>query len=89
MKGLSDWRQEIDQVDRDIVALLNRRAECVLGLAPLKRLQGMPVREPDRETLVLGNIAELNGGPLQNEALERIYKVVIREMRAVQRQRDD
>ena len=89
MKGLSDWREEIDLVDRDIVALLNRRAECVLSLAPLKRLQGMPVRERDRETLVIGNIRALNGGPLQNEALERIYKVVIREMRAVQRQRGD
>ena len=89
MKGLSDWRQEIDLVDRDIVALLNRRAECVLCLAPLKRTRGMPVREPDREGLVFGNIRALNGGPLQNEALERIYEVVIREMRSMQQQRDD
>ena len=89
MKGLNDWRNEIDLLDREVVALLNRRAECVLGLAPLKRRRGMPVHEPDRECLVLDNILLSNRGPLPNEALERIYKAVIQEMRAMQRQRND
>jgi chorismate mutase len=89
MKALSDWRKEIDLLDREVVALLNRRAECVLGLAPLKRRQGMPVREPKRESVVLDNILVSNRGPLPNQAIERIYKAVIQEMRTVQRQRDD
>lgn len=87
MKGLSDWRNEIDQVDRELVALLNRRAESVLGLSPLKRQQGMPVREPEREKRVVDNIVSSNRGPLSNEALERIYLAVIKEMRAMQRER--
>ena len=89
MKALSDWRKEIDLLDREVVALLNRRAECVLGLAPLKRRQGMPVREPKRESVVLDNILVSNRGPLPNQALEHIYKAVIQEMRTMQRQRDD
>ena len=89
MKGLSDWRKEIDLLDLEVVELLNRRAECVLGLAPLKRREGRPVREPDREGAVLENIRAANGGPLPNEALEHIYRIVIQEMRAMQRHRDE
>ena len=88
MKELGDWRDEIDRLDRKTVELLNRRAECALALAPLKRQQGRPVHEPSREERVLGNILESNAGPLKNEALERIFKAIIKEMREMQRERD-
>ena len=89
MKSLSDWRERIDSLDRDLVALLNARARIVLGLAPVKRERGVPVYEPDREEQVLNNIRSSNEGPLTNDALERVYDAVIREMRAMQSQRDD
>ena len=89
MKDLSDWRVEIDHLDREVVELLNRRAECVLGLAPLKRERGIPVREPRRERMVIGNVVANNRGPLPDRSIERIYEIVIREMRSVQRERDD
>ncbi len=89
MKGLSDWRAEIDRVDQELVALLNRRAASVLGLAPLKRQEGRPVHEPLRERSVVQNIVASNRGPLSDEALVRIYRAVIEEMRAMQRERGD
>ncbi len=89
MKSLSDWRKEIDALDRELVALLNRRATNVLGLAPLKREQGVPVYEPARERRVFENIVGSNRGPLSNESLKCIYEAVIDEMRAMQRQRDE
>ena len=89
MKGLTDWRAEIDRVDRELVNLLNRRAESVLALAPLKRQDGVPVHEPSREQRVVANIVCSNRGPLSDAALERIYEAVIREMRAMQRERVD
>ncbi len=88
MKGLSDWREEIDAADRELVRLLNERATSVLGLAPLKRQQGRPVHEPTREQVVIGNILATNRGPLSDAALERIFQTVIEEMRAMQRERD-
>ena len=89
MKGLGEWRNEIDRLDRELVELLNRRAKNVLGLAPLKREQGMPVQEPHRERIVVENIVASNRGPLSDEALRRIYNAVIKEMRAMQRERVD
>lgn len=84
MKDLNDWRNEINALDREIAAVLNRRAACVLQLAPLKRRQGVPIYEPDRERRVLANIRAANAGPLSDESLERIYEAVIREMRELQ-----
>lgn len=86
MKQTSDWREQIDLLDRKIVALLNRRAENVLGLAPLKRRQSLPVIDPARELDVVANVVSTNQGPLSDLALERIFRAVMREMRAVQRE---
>lgn len=88
MKDLEDWRKDIDRLDRDLVKLLNGRAELVLGLAPIKRREGVPVQEVGRERRVIDNILAANRGPLPDEALERIYEAVIEEMRAMQRQQD-
>lgn len=84
MKHTSDWREQIDRLDREIVALLNRRAENVLGLAPLKKRQSLPVIDLAREMDVVANVVSRNQGPLSDLALERIFRAVMREMRAVQ-----
>ena len=89
MKGLREWRDEIDRLDREVVALLNRRAKCVLGLAPVKRGRGMPVREPSREGVVLDNAQGANRGPLPDQAVRRIFTAVMQEMRDMQRQQGD
>lgn len=84
MKNLSDWRNEINDLDREIVAILNRRAACVLQLAALKRLEGIAVHKPDRERRVHENIKAANNGPLPDESVCHIYEAVIHEMRELQ-----
>ena len=89
MKRPDDWRQEIDRLDKQVVAILNRRARCVLGLAPLKRRRGLPVVDPDRERAVLDNVRDANLGPLPERSVRRIFTAVIEEMRAMQQDLDD
>ena len=81
---LADWREQINQVDRRILGLLNERAGHVLRLAPLKRQGGIPIHEPSREVQVLENITKENQGPLSDEAVCRIFEAVMSEMKAVQ-----
>lgn len=81
---LADWREQINQVDRRILSLLNERAGHVLRLAPLKRQEGIPIHEPSREVQVLENITKKNRGPLSDEAVCRIFEAVMSEMKAVQ-----
>lgn len=85
MKDLSNWRSEIDRLDRELVALLNRRAECVLRLAPLKRQANKDVLDPDREAQVHDNLQSANEGPLPHESVARVFESVMAEMRLLQK----
>jgi chorismate mutase len=81
---LAEWRARIDSLDQEIVALLNRRAEYVLELAPLKREIGVGVQDSAREELVLQHLREANQGPLPNDALEKVYRAIMAAMRELQ-----
>ncbi len=82
---ISDWRDKIDEVDRELVALLNRRANCVLEIAKLKQRQGLPIYEPQREEEIFRNVVAANHGPLEPEALRRVFERIIDEGRSIQR----
>ena len=67
------------------MALLNRRAECVLQLAPLKRENHIDVFDPERERAVHENLRQANRGPLPNESIETIFEAVMAAMRELQK----
>ena len=82
---ISDWRAKIDELDRELVTLLNRRAGCVLEIAKLKKQLGLAIYEPQREEEIFRNIAAANGGPLDQGALRRVFERIIDEGRSIQR----
>lgn len=86
MQDLSDWRSQIDAIDRELVELLNRRSRCVLELAPLKRRGNIEVLDPEREDKVRKNLRRANNGPLPAEAVDRIFEEIMAVMRELQRQ---
>lgn len=86
---LQELRAEIDQVDREIVALLNRRARLSVKIGQVKREQaGEPsdsvIYQPDREAQVYAQVAEHNEGPLPTSALHSIYREILSSSRALQ-----
>ena len=46
---IEDWRRKIDELDRQIVALISERAEAAQAIGKLKRNTALPVYEPNRE----------------------------------------
>jgi chorismate mutase len=81
-------REEIDQIDEVIVRLLDRRARCAYAIGRVKYEQGRPIYEPAREAAVLQHVRTVNaalGGPLDNEAIGRLYERVMDEARRIQR----
>ncbi len=78
-KDLDFWREKIDALDDQILELLNERARCALSVGKIKRAEGLPFHVPERETLILNRIRELNGGPLSHEAAQRIFRQIIDE----------
>jgi chorismate mutase len=82
---IADWRKKIDELDRQLVELLNQRAQAVHEIGKLKRTSSLPIYEPDRERLVFENIRSANRGPLGERELSRIYERLIDIMRDIQR----
>jgi len=71
---LGRLRREIDDLDKQIIELLNRRAEVVVRVGQLKRADNTPIYSPDRESVILQRVAELNRGPLPQKTLRAIYR---------------
>ncbi|MEK7849885.1 MAG: prephenate dehydratase [Candidatus Omnitrophota bacterium] len=70
-------RKNIDAVDREIVKLLNKRAQQILQIGKLKNKFKSSIYAPAREKDILMKITRQNKGPLANEALEAIYREVM------------
>jgi chorismate mutase len=86
--SLEALREEIDKIDEVIVRLLDRRARCAYAIGRVKHEQGLPIYEPQREATVIARVRELNarlGGPLDEQAIVRLYERIMDEARRIQR----
>ena len=83
---IEDWRKQIDELDRKLVALLSERARAAVEIGRLKRDTNLPIYEPDRERIVFENVQEANQGPLPGRDLVRIYERIIDVMRNIQKE---
>ncbi len=71
---LNQLRQKIDSLDRQLIEIINQRAEHVVEVGKLKRAAGIPIYAPHRESEVLSRIVSHNQGPISNRTLEAIYR---------------
>ena len=78
-------RQAIDAIDRDIVQLLNRRAQHARKIGELKAAHGEVCYSPARESEVLHRVAAHNQGPLTPAHLELIFREIISACRSLER----
>jgi chorismate mutase len=91
-KSLSDLkslRKLIDQKNKSIVRLLNRRAGYALRIAEVKRAEGLAIRDDEREKEVLKKVSRYNKGPLSDEALHRIFNCIMEEHRKLEGEHKD
>jgi chorismate mutase len=79
------WRETIDELDRQIVALISARAHAAQEIGKLKRSTSLPVYEPNREREIFENVRAANHGPLPDIELTHIYERIIDVMRALQK----
>ena len=56
---LDQIRKEIDQIDQELVALMERRMVCVSEVVAYKKAKGLPVLDQGREREVLEKVGSL------------------------------
>ena len=78
------WRNEIDEVDAQLLRLLNMRARLALKVGALKKAKQLPFCDPDREQYVLSRLRHMNTGPLDARAVYKLFRRIIRESRRIQ-----
>ena len=81
---IEHWRREIDDIDDELLRLLNMRARLALKVGALKQAAHLPYCDPERERSVLRRLKETNDGPLDEQAVGRLFRRIIRESRRVQ-----
>lgn len=82
---LQPLRLRIDEIDRQLVALLNERAQVVVAVGQVKRGGGGAVYRPDRERAVLQQVREWNQGPLPDQTIEAIWRELMSGSFALER----
>ena len=70
---LQDLRAEIDRIDAEIFAAINRRLEVVTRLKRHKDDHGLSFLDADREQQMTDARARENTGPLSEAGLRRFY----------------
>ena len=86
--SLEQLREEIDRIDEVIVRLLDSRARCAYAVGRLKHQQSRAIYEPTREAAVIAHVRAVNeslGGPLDGDAIARLYERIMDEARRIQR----
>lgn len=82
---IDDLRETINQIDRELLHLFNRRAALALEIGHIKKKLGLPIYDPQREKLIFERMREDNPGPLDDAAVVRLYERVIDESRSLER----
>jgi chorismate mutase / prephenate dehydratase len=75
--SISELRQKIDGIDKQLIQLLNERAKVVVEIGKLKHKTAGPIYAPDREKDVLERVVKANEGPLSDSALKAIWREIM------------
>jgi chorismate mutase/prephenate dehydratase len=77
-------RTQIDQVDRELLSLLNKRARLAQQVGEVKRQEGSVAFRPEREAQVIDGLKSGNNGPLKSESVAPIWREIMSACRALE-----
>lgn len=81
---LDQIRKEIDQIDQELVALMERRMVCVGQIVEYKEQQGLPVLDQGREREVLEKVASLVGDEQYRSTIQAQFRDLMARSRDFQ-----
>jgi len=82
MTKLQSLREQIDQLDDELLTLVNQRAGLAQQIGHLK--EDGTVFRPEREAQVVKRLQAANNGPLSNDAVAQLFTEVMSQCRALE-----
>lgn len=87
MNQMEVLRQQMNEVNLELLTLINKRAELVQEIGQIKHKQGMKRFDPVREREMINQITSHNNGPFINSTIEHIFKEIFKA--SLELQEDD
>ena len=81
---LMELRSQVDGLDLRLLDLLNKRAQLVVEIGALKYQNNIPMRDRSREREIVKRLVGENTGPLDEEAILKLYRVIFYQFRRLQ-----
>ncbi|ACH38889.1 chorismate mutase [Citrifermentans bemidjiense Bem] len=82
---IDEIRQEIDRLDSELLRIFNERASLALKIGEIKKGLDLPVYDPAREKRIFTRMSAENSGPLDDQAIVRLFERVVDESRRLER----
>ena len=76
-QDIAALRVQIDAIDADLLALLNRRANVAEQVGEVKKREGTPFFRPDRVAQVIEKIQTANLGPLKSDHVAAVWREIM------------
>jgi len=76
--NLEKLRDELMQINYDLLELLNRRARVVTLVREVKLREGVPLFVPERERKMIDDLLARNTGPFTDEMVKHLFKEIFR-----------
>lgn len=84
--AIAPLRARIDEVDREILGLLNRRAELAREIGRAKARTGAPVYVAARERDLVEALRRANPGPFPDRGVAPVFREIISATRSLERE---
>lgn len=82
---IDEIRQNIDRLDSELLRIFNERASLALAIGEIKKGLNLPVYDPAREKRIFERMTAENPGPLDDQAIVRLFERVVDESRRLER----
>lgn len=82
---INEIRKRIDLLDDVLLRIFNERARLALEIGHIKKELNLPVFDPSREKRIFNRMKTENPGPLDDDAIVRLFERVVDESRRLER----
>ncbi|EUJ33299.1 bifunctional 3-deoxy-7-phosphoheptulonate synthase/chorismate mutase [Listeria floridensis FSL S10-1187] len=76
--NLDELRNQVDQLNIELLEVINKRANLVQEIGKLKGVQGSLRFDPVREREMLNKIVSANNGPFEDSTIEHLFKEIFK-----------
>jgi chorismate mutase len=84
MTPLDSFRTQINELDRNIFTLLEKRFTLMPGIGAAKKIAELPIDHPTREAQLVTNAIETYPA-IPKEFIEQYYEILFRESKKLQK----